>query len=89
MPSEMRLTQVLAEYEDGNDTGWPVEFAWLWMNHAEQMVELIQDVIKNGIQEPILLGPDGSIWDGHHRIAAAVALGLDTIPTTTKEDESD
>lgn len=82
MSQAMHLADVLAQFEDGNDTGWPAEFEWLWTEDAEKMVALVQDIAANGIKEPILLGPDGSIWDGHHRIAAAVALGLDVIPTT-------
>lgn len=85
MSEQMHVSDVLAHYEDGNAAGWPAEFAWLWMEQPGQMVELIQDIITNGIQQPILLGMDGSIWDGHHRIAAAVALGLDIIPTKRSE----
>lgn len=87
MSAQMHLSDLLAEYEDGNDIGWPAEFAWLWTEHAEQMVTLVQDIAAHGIREPVLLGPDGSIWDGHHRIAAAVALGLDVIPTTNERGE--
>lgn len=32
------------------------------------------------IDQPILLGSDGRIWDGHHRITAARRLGFDAIP---------
>lgn len=85
MSDLMHLTDVLTQYEDGNDAGWPAEFEWLWAEQPDQMVALIQDIITNGIQQPILLGVDGSIWDGHHRIAAAVALGLDVIPTKRSE----
>lgn len=28
----------------------------------------------------IMLGPDGRVWDGHHRIVAAHALGIESLP---------
>jgi hypothetical protein len=37
-------------------------------------------VAKHGITQPVCLGPDGRVWDGHHRIVAARRLGIDTIP---------
>jgi ParB-like chromosome segregation protein Spo0J len=35
---------------------------------------------KTGIREPILLGNDGRVWDGHHRITAAHQLGIEEVP---------
>jgi hypothetical protein len=32
------------------------------------------------IDQPICLGSDGRVWDGHHRITAARRLGIETIP---------
>lgn len=32
------------------------------------------------IEQPIHLGPDGRVWDGHHRIVAAMRLGFDQLP---------
>lgn len=29
---------------------------------------------------PILLGTDGRVWDGHHRLCVADMLGLDAVP---------
>ncbi len=81
----MKTAHLLANYEDGNDVGWPEEFKWLWTNQPDYMSELVQDIAVRGIRTPVLLGPDGSIWDGHHRIAAAVALGLEEIPAEEAE----
>lgn len=77
---------LVAEYEDGNDIGWAAEFEWLWLNHGEQMLELVRDIAVNGIREPVMLGLDGSIWDGHHRIAAACALRLSGIPVASPNE---
>lgn len=35
---------------------------------------------KGEITEPVLLGSDGRVWDGHHRIVAASIIGLPVIP---------
>lgn len=32
------------------------------------------------IDQPVCLGTDGRVWDGHHRIVAARRLGFDRIP---------
>jgi hypothetical protein len=32
------------------------------------------------IEQPICLGDDGRVWDGHHRVVAAVRLGFDRLP---------
>lgn len=32
------------------------------------------------VQEPVLLGNDGRVWDGHHRIVAARRLGFTEVP---------
>lgn len=33
------------------------------------------------VDQPVLLGNDGRVWDGHHRIVAARRLGFTHIPT--------
>lgn len=37
------------------------------------------------IEQPVCLGPDGRVWDGHHRIVAARRLGLTEIPVEPDE----
>ena len=32
------------------------------------------------ITQPVCLGPDGRVWDGHHRIVAAKRLGFADVP---------
>jgi len=45
--------------------------------------KLLTDIMLNGIQEPIEIRvrQDGSkiVWDGLHRLAIAVKLGLETV----------
>lgn len=39
------------------------------------------------VEQPVCLGPDGRVWDGHHRIVAARRLGFYTIPIEDDVDE--
>ncbi len=71
----MMLSEILATYRDGEEHGWEVEFEWLIVNHTRRMIDLIEDIWIWGIQSPVLLGHDGRVWDGHHRLLAAVILG--------------
>lgn len=85
----MRLSTrtILNTVHDGEQWGWPTEFQWLWTNQPEQMAALIVDIAKNGILEPVVIGPDCRMWDGHHRIAAAVALQLYDVPVRYESGE--
>lgn len=67
---------VIEHYKDGDEVGWSTELEWLWTDDRERMLALMDLVLKEGFQEPILLGNDGRLWDGHHRIAVALALQI-------------
>jgi hypothetical protein len=59
---------------------------WSWRDEYEKLIDrpvtqqLIESIRSEGIREPVLLGNDGRVWDGHHRIVVAMHLGLDTVP---------
>lgn len=76
----MRPQQVMRDYRPGDPHSWAKEFAWLRENHAAKLRALFGDVLRNGIREPILLGDDGRLWDGHHRLYVAHALGFTHVP---------
>jgi hypothetical protein len=42
-------------------------------------------VAAQGFVEPILLGDDGTVRDGHHRILAARTAGIEWVPLETEE----
>lgn len=51
---------------------------------VERTIGVLRRVAKEGIGfldyiAPILLGSDGRVWDGHHRICIALALGLEYV----------
>ncbi len=65
---------IIALMQDGDEIGWGMELNWLWTMDRKRTLELMDDVIARGFKEPILLGPDGRVWDGHHRLAVGLAL---------------
>jgi len=74
------LSALLQVFEDGDEHGWHAEFDDLWHREGPAMDALSASIHKNGMQTPILLGSDGRVWDGHHRLAAAFRLGLSAVP---------
>lgn len=42
------------------------------------MPALIEDIKKNGVRTPVVIGPYG--FEGHHRMWAAYMVGLEEIP---------
>ena len=74
----MPLTSLLATWHvlpDGQRT-WADEFRFLGPTNAA-IVESIRD---RGIEEPIVLGHDGTVLDGLRRLAAAQELGIPVVP---------
>ena len=75
----VRLDHLLGVYAVGSrEWSWQEEYASLIDRPVTQ--QLLAKVREEGILEPILLGNDGRVWDGHHRITVAMELGLDTVP---------
>ncbi|MFS4103821.1 hypothetical protein [Streptomyces sp. PD-S100-1] len=77
------LTRVLAEVRCGSaDWSWDEEWADLDQRHAVTgyLTKLEQQIRENGITMPVLIGSDGRLWDGHHRLRVAVRLGIGYVP---------
>lgn len=74
------LAAVLAGWMDGDEHGWDVEFATLQSERQGYLDMLATSVQEVGIRLPILLGSDGRVWDGHHRLCVADMLALDKVP---------
>ncbi|MFC9995672.1 hypothetical protein [Nocardia sp. NPDC127526] len=85
---ELPLSYVLNDVATGDGHSWQQEFRWLWTHDTGKMLTLVQSIAENGIYKAIEIGkpaggdPEGRprMWGGHHRVAAAVALQLPTIP---------
>lgn len=56
---------------------WADEEADIEARTPGRLEQLRRSLIRNGFDEPVLLGDDGRVWDGHHRIIAAARAGLD------------
>lgn len=73
------LVAVLHAYRPGSDDSswtWGDEFVDLFRGpHLATTWGIIQSIREEGQLEPILLGDDGRVWDGHHRIVALMYLG--------------
>ena len=80
MTDTITLTELMREHPDGNEAGWGVEFEWLRRNDADAIHRLLRLIKRDGITEPVLIGDDGRVWDGHHRIYVASLLGIRDIP---------
>lgn len=76
----MKLAQLLDSYTPGDPHSWADEFAWLKENHKGKLALLTLSIIAHGIIDPILLGTDGRIWDGHHRLYVAHRLDIERVP---------
>lgn len=91
--TEMSLVQLMNEFRPGSYAP-----PWDWQDEFDDLLpslldgpkrELLADIEKHGVNTPVLLGDDGRIWDGHHRISAAVHLGHESIPVEyAKEAQS-
>ncbi|MEV7492230.1 ParB N-terminal domain-containing protein [Streptomyces anulatus] len=75
------LTRVLTEVRCGSqDWTWDEEWDDLDKRHAGYLDRLEQEITANGITMPVLIGSDGRLWDGHHRLRIAVRLGIGYVP---------
>lgn len=85
----MLLADVLSQYRDGDELsdGWTEEFDWLRQEHPSRLADLRDSISRDGIKFPVLLGTDGRVWDGHHRLCVAVDLALESVPVIHAQDE--
>ena len=83
----MKVADLVENVRVGStDWGWHEEYEDLWERDIEGMDILCASIEREGILNPVLVGDDGRLWDGHHRVVAALALGIPEIPTISWED---
>lgn len=77
---EVSVNDIVRDVTPGDPHSWADELDFLWRHHESQMTRLIDDVSNNGVNIPIEIAVDNEsrlrMWDGHHRVAAALALQL-------------
>jgi hypothetical protein len=84
------LERILRDVAVGSgDWTWDEEWADLDRRHAETgyLNTLEQQIRDNGITMPVLIGNDGRLWDGHHRLRIAVRLGIGYVPVEVAPTE--
>lgn len=77
------LERVLTEFRPGSypePWDWQMEHDDLWFGiSARRMDALATSMQEEGQRDPILLGTDGRVWDGHHRVCVAMRLGIEKV----------
>lgn len=76
MPESFQLpiSTVLHRYRDGDEHGWDREFDLIESEFTGKLDMIATSMQESGQHDPILLGPDGRVWDGHKRLTAAHRL---------------
>lgn len=67
---------ILTHFLPGDEWSWAEEFVNLAELEGQKLIDFCQLIAVEGINEPIILGHDSRVWDGHHRIFAALTLGI-------------
>lgn len=87
------LDRLLREVRPGSrDWTWQQEHDDLWFSvHAGTSVmdDLATSMQTEGQREPVILGDDGRLWDGHHRVAVAMRLGIGRVLLRRYDDLTD
>jgi hypothetical protein len=87
---EMSPAEIMASYRPGSE-----DPPWTWDDERQSLFEeeckccgsvgtyqkrVIQRLQGGWFGDPIKLGDDGRLWDGHHRLLAAHALRMEKVP---------
>lgn len=93
------LDELLANFVPDSPVSWPQPWTWDDMErelflrtclccgevgHHQRVVEA--HVAAHGLTEGVVLGTDGRVRDGHHRIVAAKRLGVRQVPLESPEE---
>lgn len=74
---EMMTAEYLMEVaRDGDGIGWSNELRRIWSEDRDKTLALMDRVMAEGFLAPVEIGVDGRLWNGHHRVAVAAALGI-------------
>lgn len=81
-PETMLLADLLANWKDGEEHGWQTEFDDVQSRFTAEFDEIANSIQEHGQTDPVLLGNDGRVWDGHKRLTVLHALGIETVLVT-------
>lgn len=71
---------------DATGWSWQDEFDNVEVTFGFYFDDLVTQIQKEGIKNPILLGDDGRVWDGHKRLTAAHLLAFEEVPVEYAKD---
>lgn len=80
---QMAAEEVVSRWRPGSaDWSWAEE--WGDLQHDPVTAIVRERVLNEGIGfadkiAPVLLGSDGRVWDGHHRLCLALDMGIETV----------
>lgn len=85
------VTQILAFWKPGSQGP-----EWTWADEYNDLIPRIAHIEHRYLtegpdfadDEPVLLGNDGRVWDGHHRICLAIKHGTPTLNAQIVEEET-
>ena len=80
MAQEMPIRELIETIAPGEPHGWGVEILDLLARDRRRTRALAASITAHGVRTPVLIGDDGRLWDGHHRVVASIYLGRETIP---------
>lgn len=83
--SWMATKEVMKRWRPGSydSPGWNWSKEWRDVQKktgSGDLRRLIESISAHGVTTPVLLGDDGRVWDGHHRICIAHQLGVTRLP---------
>lgn len=74
-PPSWTVAALMQAWRPGSgDWDWAEEERQIHANWPNHLHALTEDISRRGVREPVLLGDDGRVWDGHHRLVAAASL---------------
>lgn len=74
-PERLCAQAIIDAYAVGSgDWTWDDERLDITATNREYFESLRWAIEHEGVLEPVLLGDDGRVWDGHHRILAAHSI---------------
>jgi hypothetical protein len=76
----MPLTQLVAEYTTGDGNTWAHETAHLETIHPDKLARIRTEITAGHFPPVPLDHQEKRAVDGHHRVVAALQLGLDHVP---------
>lgn len=80
MIDTMPLADLLTNFTNGDQTGWEAEQEWIKKNHPRRLARIRREIQTGKFPAVRLCYDEKRVIDGHHRIIAALDLGLTDIP---------